>query len=451
VRGGYGIFYSRPTFQYASSNLPPAYVLGLRNGAPLADPFFAVPLDSQFPAFVSGVALAGNAFDRNLRTPYVQQYGLGGQYQASRDLLLEIDYVGTRGLNLFRQVAINQARLASPQNPITNDVTGAVITTNTPANAQLRAPFQGVSITGFSQNQTTAQSSYHSLQLSVTRRLSHGLQFLASYTYAKSLDNASGSGGGAGITGLVNTGAVGDTSTILGNQLNARANRGVSDFDRTHRLVLSYIWDLPAPNFARGSRTGRLALSGWQFTGIDTAMSGLPIDIVDTGSGSFYGLDRGSNPLARPSMASGAACSSAQNNAPSGYFLNPYVFVRPVIQPGQPIPSSGGASIAGEAGTDIGDVPRNCLRGPRQVNADFGVGKHFSLRESTNMEFRTEFFNVFNHVNLANPISNFNAVAGTGGAINAATGQVINAGNFGRPVSTSNNPRLIQFTLKLNF
>jgi len=323
VRGGYGIFHSRPTFQYASqvATMPPAYVLGLRNGAPLADPFFAVPPQEQFPVFVPGIALAGNPFDRSLRTPYMQQYALSVQHEASRDLLLEIAYVGTRGLNLFRQVAINQARLASPQNPITNDVTGAVITTNTPANAQLRAPFQGVSITGFSQNQTTAQSSYHSLQLSMTKRLSRGLQFLASYTYAKSLDNASGSGGGAGITGLVNTGAVGDTSAVLGNQLAARANRGVSDFDRAHRLVLSYSWDLPEPNFARGSRAGHLALSGWQLTGIDTAMSGLPIDIVDTGSGSFYGLSGGSNPLARPGMASGAACSGARNDVPSGYFL----------------------------------------------------------------------------------------------------------------------------------
>jgi Carboxypeptidase regulatory-like domain/TonB dependent receptor len=452
LRGGYGIFYSRPTFQYASqvATMPPAYVLGVRNGAPLADPFFPVPPQEQFPVFVPGVALAGNSFDRNLRTPYVQQYALSVQHEASRDLLLEIAYVGTRGLNLFRQVAINQARLASPQNPITNDVTGAVITTNMPgSNAQLRAPFQGVSITGFSQNQTTAQSSYHSLQLSITKRLSRGLQFLASYTYAKSLDNASGSGGGAGITGLVNTGAVGDTSAILGNQLSARANRGVSDFDRTHRFVLSYTWDIPVPNIVRDSRAGRLALAGWQFTGIDTAMSGLPIDIVDTGSGSFYGLNAGSNPLARPSMASGAACSSARNDVPSGYFFNPYVFVRPYIQPGQAIPSSGGAAIAGALGTDIGDVPRNCLRGPRQVNADLGVAKHFPLRESTTVDFRAEFFNFFNHVNLANPISNFNAVGGTG--FNPVTGQVINAGNFGRTISTSNNPRLIQFTLKLNF
>src|SRR5712692_1250517 len=98
--------------------------------------------------------------------------------------------------------------------------------------------------------------------MSLTERLSHGLQFLAAYTFAKSIDNASGSGGGAGITGVVNTGAVNDSSSILGNQNNPNANRGVSDFDRTHRFVLSYLWDLPKPRFAaRHCSAGKLELA----------------------------------------------------------------------------------------------------------------------------------------------------------------------------------------------
>src|SRR5207253_11161107 len=150
---------------------------------------------------------------------------------------------------------LNQARLASPQQPIVNAVTRQVITTNTPTNATLRAPYQGADIAGFQQFQYTAQSAYNSLQMSLTRRLSRGLQLLASYTYAKSLDNASGQ---AGL----------DTSTILGNQLDDRANHGVSDFDRTHRSVLSYLWDLPRPAFAAASTAGRWLLSDWQVTGI---------------------------------------------------------------------------------------------------------------------------------------------------------------------------------------
>ncbi len=453
VRGGYGIFFSRATFQYVSSGVtvPPTYILGKKMGRQVDDPFFPVPPVEQFPTFVPGIALSGTVMDRNIRTPYVQQYNLSTQYEVVKNLLLEIAYVGTRGSNLFRQVAINQAQLASPQNPITNEVTGKVITTNTFTNAPLRAPYQGVEINSFFQNQSTAQSTYHSLQASLTKRFSNGLQFLASYTFAKSMDNGSGTGGGAGINGVVNPGAVADTSISLGNQLDSRANRGVSDFDHTHRFVLSYVWELPKSRFADGSAGRRWLLSNWQVSGIITAMSGLPIDIVDTGAGSFYGLSMGSSPLARPSLASGSSCSIARENIPAGYFFNPSAFARPMVQPGQPIPSAAGAAVAGEAGTDIGNVGRNCLRGPRQTNVDFGVFKRFGIGESRNVEFRAEFFNFFNGVNLANPISDFNAIRPSGGDFDSKDGRIIRPGDFGRIVSTSNNPRIVQLALKFVF
>jgi len=454
VRGGYGIYYSRATFAYASmsAQLPPMFALGIRNdNAQFDNPFFPVPAQSQFPTFVVGVPLAGPAFDRGLRTPYVHQYSLSVQSEFRKALLLEAAYVGAKGRRLFRQVAINQAELASPQKPIANAVTGAVITTNTQANAILRAPLQGVSINGFSLNESTAESSYDSLQLSLTGRISERTQLLAAYTFAKSIDNASGFGGGAGITGLVNTGAVNDSSSILGNQNNPNANRGVSDFDRTHRFVLSYLWDLPKPQFAARSGMVRLATWNWRSSAILTAMSGLPIDIVDTGAGSFYGLSNGASPLARPSLVAGMSCSNANQNVPAGSFFNAMVFARPTVQSGQPIPSSGGTATAGAVGTDIGNVGRNCLRGPRQVNLDFSIGKLFPIAESRNFEFRAEFFNLFNHPNLANPISNLNALIASGGSIDPTTGRVLNAGNFGRIISTSNNPRILQFALKFNF
>jgi hypothetical protein len=452
VRGGYGIFYSRTSFQYITLNVivPPTYVFGVRVGAPVSDPFFPAPAQNQFPTTVPGVSLSGTVFDRGIRTPYLHQYNASLQYELLKGTLFEVAYVGTRGLNLFRQVGINQARLASPQNPITNEVTGAVITTNTPANAALRAPFQGVSVNGFFQNQSTAQSTYHSLQASLTKRFSHGLQFLASYTWAKSIDNASGQGGGAGFGGVVNPGGVGETSTIIGDQRDNRANRGVSDFDRTHRLVVSYLWDLPKPAFVDGSSAGRMLLANWQVAGIVTAMSGLPIDIVDTGAASFYGLAGGSAPLARPDWAQGANRDSATNNVPAGFF-NPFAFQRPIIQAGQVIPSSNGSAVAGAIGTDFGRVGRNVLRGPKQTNVDFSIIKRFPVLETKSFEFRAEFFNLFNHVNLANPISDFNAILASGGSIDPLTGRVINPGAFGRIISTSNNPRIIQLAFKFNF
>src|ERR1051325_1176881 len=374
IRGGYGIFYSRTSFQYITLNViaPPTYVFGARVGVPapipFSDPFFAAPPPSQFPTLVPGVALSGTLFDRNIRTPYLQQYNFNVQYEVFKDYLFEAAYVGTHGVSLFRQIAINQAPLVAAGSSITNPVTGAVITTNTPANAALRAPFQGVSVNGFFQNQSTAQSNYNSLQLSLTKRFSTGLQFLASYTLAKSIDNASGQGGGAGVGGVVNPGGVGETSTIIGNQLDNRANRGRSDFDRKHRFVFSFLYDLPRPQFAERSTAGRLLFSNWQVAGIITAMSGLPIDIVDTGAGSFYGLSGGSNPLARPNLV-----SDPFSNIPAGYFFNPAAFARPVILAGQVIPSSGGTAVAGALGTDIGNVGGNILRGPSQKNVDFSI------------------------------------------------------------------------------
>lgn len=101
--------------------------------------------------------------------------------------------------------------------------------------------------------------------------------------------------------------------------------------------------------------------------------------------------------------------------------------------------SAAGAAVAGEPGTDIGNVGRNCLRGPRQANVDFGVFKRFGIGESRNIEFRAEFFNFFNRVNLANPISDFNAIRPSGGDFDA-NGRVTSPGDFGHIVSTSNNP-----------
>jgi carboxypeptidase family protein/TonB-dependent receptor-like protein len=462
VRGGYGIFYSRISMTHFSTaiQLPPNYIVGRRTNPPFADPFFPAPSVDRFPTFVEGIDLATLPYDRNMRTPYFQQYNASVQFAVSNYMALEIAYVGGRGLNLLTNVGINQARLASPQHPVINEVLsalnrpGAIITTNTPTNAQLRAPFQGASLSsagagvpGFGLTQTTAQSTYNSLQISATRRFSKGLQFLAAYTHAKSIDNASG--GAIGAAGI-------DSGSILGNQLDNRANRGVSNFDRTHRFVLSYLWELPRPVFTGRSTASRLLLSNWQVAGIITAMSGLPIDIVDGNSASLYlGNNNG---LSRPSWAPGATRSIATSDIPSGYFFNPFAFARPIVSAGQGIPSSNIGAVGGAACgvptvicTDFGNVGRNVLRGPRQVNVDFSVIKRVRIDENKTIEFRAEFFNLFNHVNFANPISNLNGAVSSGGAINANTGQIINPGDFGRLTATSNNPRLIQLALKLNF
>lgn len=289
---------------------------------------------------------------------------------------------------------------------------------------------------------------YHSLQATFMRPFARGLQFLTSYTWARSIDNASGTGGGSGTTGLTNTSESFDSSGFVGNQLDNRANRGLSNFDRKHRLVASFIWEVPMPGIVWRNKFGRTLLSGWQMSGIVTAMSGLPIDIIDSDGGTFYHGPVGSG--ARPNWVPG---TSATSNVRPGYYFNPFAFSRAIVLAGRPIPSSGGWAFAAAPGTDFGNVGRNVLRGPRQFNMDLSIGKRFQLSETRSIEFRTESFNLVNTVNFANPISDLRAVTQSGGAINETTGQIEpgRAGDFGKIISTSNNPRLIQFTVKLSF
>jgi hypothetical protein len=431
VRAGYGIFYARPSFFYLALEYfdPPFFLDTETSGQPFRAPFATAPPEISFPLVQPGSIIGGWSIDRNARTPYNQQFNASLQYELLHDTTLQIAYVGSRGVKLFRSVAVNQAPIASLHHPITNAVTGQVITDNTIENAALRAPLQGVSSAFFTLNESTAQSTYHSLQTTLNRQFSRGLQFSASYTFSRSIDNASGPGGGANSDGSLDRSGGLDTANVWGTQLSARANRGISDFDRTHYFVFDGLCDLPSPSFARGSSVGRLLLSNWQLSGIVTAMSGLPVDIFDSTGGLLYGLLG-----ARPNWAPGENRRSALNNIPMGYYFNPSAFAQAWVQPGQPIPTAHDpTAFAGELATDIGDVGRNVLRGPSQSNIDFSVGKRFSLAESRDLLFRADFFNLINHANRDNPISD------------------ISTADFGRIVAFSSSPRIVQLSLKFDF
>jgi hypothetical protein len=431
VRAGYGIFFSRPSFFYLALEYfdPPFFLASDTSGQPFGNPFAAAPPDSKFPLIQPGSFIDSWSIDRNARTPYTQQFNTSVQYELLRNTRLQVAYAGSRGLKLFRGVAENQAPIASLKHPITNMVTGQVITDNTIENAPLRAPMQGVSTGFFTLNQSTAQSTYHSFQTTLNRRFSRGLEFSASYTFSRSIDNASNPGGGANSNGSLDRSGGFDTANVWGNQLNPRANRGASDFDRTHYFVLSYVWDVPKPAFARASGATGLLFSNWRLSGIGIAMSGLPVDIFDPAGGFLYGLFG-----ARPNWEPGANRKSAMNHIPPGYSFNPAAFMQATVQSGQPIPSAHDpTALAGDLGTDIGNVGRNVLRGPSQSNIDFCVSKRFSLSESKDLELDADFFNAFNHPNRANPVSD------------------ISTADFGKILSFSSSPRMIQLSVKFNF
>jgi hypothetical protein len=159
-------------------------------------------------------------------------------------------------------------------------------------------------------------------------------------------------------------------------------------------------------------------------------MAGLPVDVFDPAGGSLYGLFAG----ARPNWAPGATRRTATTNAPRGYYFNPLAFAVATVQPGQPIPSANDSTaLAGDQGTDIGNVGRNVLRGPAQNNIDFSFGKRFPLTESKRIEFRADFFNLSNHANRDNPVSD------------------ISSADFGKVLSFSSGPRIVQFALNFAF
>ena len=434
IRAGYGIFYSRPSFSYLALGYfaPPFFLDSDTSGEPFSHPFATAPPESSFPLIQPGSSVAATVIDRNARTPYIQQFNTSVQYELLHDTTLQIAYAGSHGVKLFRSVAVNQAKIASLNHPITNAVNGQLITDNSIENASLRAPLQGVSSAFFLLNESSAQSSYHSLQASLNRRFSRGLQFSASYTLSKSIDNASNPGGGATSDGSLDRSGGLDTANVWGNQLNPRANRGVSDFDRTRYFVVSFVWNFPEPSFAHGSAATRLLFSKWQVSGIVTAMSGLPVDVFDPIGGLLYGLFG-----ARPNWAPRANAKSAKNNVPADYYFNPEAFSQAVVQPGQPIPSVHDPNAlvdpAAEPGTDIGNVGRNVLRGPNQSNLDFSVEKRFQLAESRALEFHADFFNLLNHANRDNPVSD------------------ISNADFGKVLSFSSSPRIVQFALKFSF
>ena len=185
---------------------------------------YAPPYTNDHPA------LGLNSVDPNLRTPYIQQWALNVQWEAAKDTLVEVGYVGTKGVALPDRRAIDQAVLASPSSPVNG------ITTNTAANAGLRVPYEGFSPEGLLAEETASDSRYNSPQASVARRFSHGLRFLVSYTFSKAMDDTSG-----GSTTIF--------SEVSGDEAHLWVNKAPSDFDRTHRLVVNAGYEIPRWGF----------------------------------------------------------------------------------------------------------------------------------------------------------------------------------------------------------
>jgi hypothetical protein len=300
--------------------------------------------------------------------------------------------------------------LASVSNPIRG------VTTNTVANIPLRVPYQGFASNGLNEIQSSAESWYNSLEASLTKRLSGGLQFLASYTFAKALSTAG-----------VDTAASGVNSTP-GIQNDSRLNYGRSDFNRKHRFVVSYVYDLPTPRKATGF--AKDLLSGWSVSGVTTFQSGLPLTLTGTNTNNLFGTTSDRAQLApgctyRDLVTSGSVSSRLNN-----YFNSSCILRTPTgAATWQVIGDDGRGTAFGNSGVGV-------LTGPGQRNWDISLMKRTPIRklgESGSLELRAEFFNAFNTPQFANPGTN------------------VSAANFGVISATSVNPRVVQLAVKVNF
>lgn len=391
IRGGGGIFYDNGVFQdrfgTARTNAPFAITNIDNNPAPF-------PLTGDATTFTrllgSGAATGAASIDTNFRTAYAIQYNLNFQREIFKNTLAEIAYVGRRGLNLSRQVNINQIVAAnSPQAQFSPVGTRPFAGLNTPVAARFANDIV--------QQQSTAQSTYNSLQIKVERRLSKGTSFLLAYTFSKSIDDASGIGSGQ--------------DDRPQDSYNLKAQRAVSNFDIPHRFVFSGTYALPFGKdqmfFSDAPKMFRYLISDFQINTIVTLQSGQPFTVT---VGSFDALTGISN--RRPNLV-----GDPFENVQPGFAFNPAAFAAPPVGL-------------------LGNVGRNTVRGGRYYNADFAVLRNFALPvlgDSGSLQFRAEFFNLLNNVNFTAPITSLSSAA------------------FGRYTSNPTAPRVIQFGLKVSF
>ena len=338
------------------------------------------------------------SIDSDLRTPMMQQWHLGMQYQLPADTVVEISYAGSHGQRLYGFYNGNQA------------------TPSTDPNAPLadRRPFPSVDGTIDSFRSDTF-SNYNSLQARVEKRASHGLQFQASYTYGHSSDDAS-----SASLGSLNNGDFRD-------QRFPQLEYGNSDFDVRHHLVVSYFWELP---FGKGKALGGGAsgflnqvIGNWQVAGIVSASTGNWFTVTDpfvNSSNTDCGGTVGYN-CSRPNVVgnpNGKPCVP-------GTFFNTCAFASDLVQ-----------------GT-FGNERRNITHGPGYQTWDLSILKAFPVREQMRVEFRADFFNMWNHVNpLWGPIGAAGQVEPV--AIELGTPQ------FGQ-LQAARDPRFIQFAMKFYF
>ena len=367
VRGGYGLYYVPPEGEYDLILGPldsPMYYFAGDVSNPKGLGFYNERPINNYNAGLPG----GSAADFNLRTPYVQQWNLTVQHELQKNILIQLGYVGNMGTKLGNIYPVNYP-------------------TPGPGPIQPRRPYNNFG--GMEENENTATSAYHGLQLKAEKRYNGGLSLLSSYTWSRAEDSTS-------FLGFRNF-----------NPFNNRQDRGLADHDVRHRLTAGWLYDLPVGKGKRYMSSAHPVvdgfLGGWSLGGITLFESGMPFTPNALGDPSNSGLN------SRPNVVGASRIS----NPTITHWFNTSAF-------------------ANAAQYTIGDAGRNILIGPGINDWDMILSKWFRIGDRGRLQFRTELFNAFNHASFNNP------------------GATLGTPSFG-VVSSALAGRIIQFGLKLNF
>ena len=412
VRGAYAILADQPVTNLVtgtSSNPPFATAVALPAGQ-------TTTLSTALSKAPPGSTVSPNAADPGFNNANVQSWNLNVQHEVRPGLAVTAGYFASKGTHLRLTRNLNQTFLNSALNPVRPFPT---LSSSSPI-----AP--GATLLNITFREGTGVSSYNALWVTATKRLSHGLQFNASYTWSKSIDYNSQSS--QGVT--------------LQDSYNLRNDRGLSDFDARHRIVVSSIYELPFD--------GNQLVDGWQFAFITQSQSGNPVTLLAGNAAAV-----GASPAANANSLTGLATLRPDAGTPIAYSTTaapgvigvqwfPNLVCDP--RPGGSCPAGSVAilPIAFTGGKSIyhfGSLGRNTLIGPRFNNTDFSVIKRTKIGEKQLIEFRAEFFDIFNHANFGQP--------GRVAQVGSTSFGVITNTRF--PTGDSGSSRQVQFALKFKF
>ncbi len=457
LRTGYGVFYGgqeNGPYSNPSTGFNPPFFTNQSFispcSAPTANALAGDCRVTQIPALAGGFPASSLvdpntpiffSVDKNLRTPYMQQWHLSVEHELPANSVFTLTYAGSKGTKLYTFFNGNQATPDANPNDATaprRPVFATLINPPNPNPCSLQHPEDCTPVfdTGIDSFRSTGSSNYHSLQASFEKRFAKGLQFQASYTYAHSLDIASNA----------NLGPTQNNSDFR-NFRNPQAEYGNSDFDVRHRLVLNSIYELPFGHGKHflGNATGfaNQVVGGWQIANILSLSSGNWYTVLDS-NGNFANADGGAGGVSqRPDqvgdpnragivpgntefpqcqvLASQGGLAPDKIHTPTAWF-NTCAFMDPPLG-------------------SFGNVGRNTVQAPGYKTWDFSVFKSFHPSEKANLEFRAEFFNLLNHTNFL--FANSGPQSG-----NNAT--ILGTQQFGN-LTAARPPRQIQFALKLSF